>query len=114
MFNEDANALSVRAAAERRVRSGRLLPTGWWTLLRGGKRTGGVRVFALGIQAERQSRAIGPLLYAELLDRAGRKDNITRAEASWILATNHSMNGAIEAAGCHRYKTWRMYRRKPG
>ena len=98
----------------RRVRSGRLFPTGWWTLLRGLKRTSGVRVFALGVQAERQSRAIGPLLYAELLDRAARKDNITRAEASWILATNHSMNGAIEAAGCRRYKTWRMYRRKAG
>jgi GNAT superfamily N-acetyltransferase len=95
-----------------RVRSGRLLPTGWWTLLRGLKRTSGVRVFALGVQAERQSRAIGPLLYAELLDRAGRKDNITRAEASWILATNTAMNRAIETAGCERYKTWRMYRRK--
>jgi hypothetical protein len=95
-----------------KVRTGRLLPTGWWTLLRGVKQTTGARIFALGVTADQQSRALGPLLYGEIVDRVKRHPRITRVEASWILATNKPMNTPIEAAGGVRYKTWRMYRRK--
>ena len=95
-----------------KVRSGRLLPLGWWTLLRGVKKTTGARIFALGVRADQQSRALGPLLYGEIVDRVKHHPRITRVEASWILATNKPMNAPIEAAGGVRYKTWRMYRRK--
>jgi len=95
-----------------KVRSGRLLPLGWWTLLRGVKQTTGARIFALGVRADQQSRALGPLLYSEVVDRVKRHPRITRVEGSWILATNKPMNAPIVAAGGVRYKTWRMYRRK--
>ena len=98
--------------AMQKVRSGRLLPLGWQTLLRGMKKTTGARIFALGVRADQQSRALGPLLYAELVDRVKRHPRIKRVEASWILATNKPMNAPIVAAGGVRYKTWRMYRRK--
>ncbi len=98
--------------AMQKVRSGRLLPLGWWTLLRGVKKTTGARIFALGVRADQQSRALGPLLYGEIVDRVKRHPRITRVEASWILSTNKPMNVPIEAAGGVRYKTWRMYRRK--
>jgi GNAT superfamily N-acetyltransferase len=98
--------------AMRKVRSGRLLPLGWQTLLRGMKKTTGARIFALGVRADQQSRALGPLLYGEIVDRVKRHPRITRVEASWILATNKAMNVPIEAAGGVRYKTWRMYKRK--
>jgi hypothetical protein len=94
-----------------KVRSGRLLPLGWWHLLRGVPRVEGVRIFALGVRPEQQLRAIGPLFYAEIVDRGRAKGHIGWGEASWILATNDRMNKAIAQMGAVRSKTWRMYRR---
>jgi GNAT superfamily N-acetyltransferase len=93
------------------IRSGRLLPTGWWRLLRGAKRISRARVYALGVLPEHRGRAVGPLLYAEIVDRM-RGKGIFRAEASWILDINHSMNSAVEAMGGKHYKTWRMYQHR--
>jgi ribosomal protein S18 acetylase RimI-like enzyme len=92
----------------RRVRSGRLLPLGWWHLLRAARHSKQARVWALGARPDVQSRAIGLLLYAEIVDRL-REKGTALAEASWILATNTAMNSAIEAMGATRYKTWRLY-----
>ena len=97
--------------AMRDIRSGRLLPFGWLPLLRAPKTTTGARIFALGVKSETQSRALGPLLYAEIIDRLKYHPRISRVEASWILATNNRMNAPIGAWGSERYKTWRMYRR---
>jgi len=93
------------------VRNGRLLPTGWWTLLRGVRRATRARVFALGVRPELQNRAVGLRLYGELLGRALAKSQYTSGEASWILSTNAPMNQPLEALGARRYKTWRMYQR---
>jgi hypothetical protein len=98
--------------AMRKVRSGRLLPFGWWHLLRGVKRATGARVFALGVREDVQSRAVGPLLYSKVIDDLRAHPRIHRAEGSWILADNTPMNAALEAAGGERYKTWRMYKRR--
>jgi hypothetical protein len=98
----------------RRVRGGRLLPTGWWHLLRGMGRVHGVRVIALGIRPEDEARAIGPLLYSEIIDRTRRRSGVDMGEASWVLASNHRMNAPIEAMGATRYKVWRMYQRSLG
>jgi hypothetical protein len=64
------------------------------------------------VRQDAQSRAVGPLLYTKIIDDLHDSPKARRAEASWILATNHPMNSAIEGAGGTRYKTWRMYRRK--
>ena len=93
------------------VRSGRLLPTGWWKLLRGARRATEVRVFALGVKPEAQSRALGLLLYGELFERLEANHRIQTAEASWTLATNTAVNEPLQALGGRRYKTWRMYER---
>jgi len=95
-----------------KVRSGRLLPLGWWHLLRGLKKTTRARVWALGVRSDIQSRAVGPLLYAKIIDDLRVHPRIEWVEASWILATNTPMNSAIEGMGAERYKTWRMYKRK--
>ena len=94
-----------------RVRSGRLLPIGWWRLLRGGRRASQARILALGVRPEHERRALGPLLYEELLQRLSARPNIVAAEGGWVLATNRVMNEAAEALGGRRYKTWRLYRR---
>jgi GNAT superfamily N-acetyltransferase len=95
----------------RRVRNGRLLPTGLLKLLMGKDRVNQARVFALGVKPEHQSLAIGPLLYQEIVDRLRARPGIRSAEASWILATNDRMNSAIEGMGATRHKTWRLYQR---
>ncbi|HLK45201.1 MAG TPA: hypothetical protein VKT18_04400, partial [Acidimicrobiales bacterium] len=95
------------------VRSGRLLPTGWFHLWYDLRHPTRARVFALGIKPEQQPRAVGPLLYGEIIARLRAIPTIEMTEASWILATNDAMNGAIAAMGATHYRTWRMYRCEP-
>ena len=119
LMAEDAEGKTVGVAivlpdaneAMAKVRSGRLLPFGWYHLLRGLKRPTRARAFALGIRTEYQSRALGPLLYSQLLENLRAIPTMESGEASWILATNDRMNSAIESLGGERYKTWRMYQR---
>jgi hypothetical protein len=94
-----------------RVRSGRLLPFGWFPLLTGKHRLSHARVWALGIRPDYQHWALGPLLYREIVDRLARDPHIRTAEASWTLATNYRINNQVEAMGAHRSKVWRLYQR---
>jgi ribosomal protein S18 acetylase RimI-like enzyme len=95
----------------KKIRSGRLFPTGWYHLLAARKKPRGARAWALGVKPEFQSRALGPLLYTQIIENLRAIPTMELAEASWILATNDPMNSAIEAMGGTRYKTWRLYRR---
>jgi hypothetical protein len=92
-----------------KLRSGRLLPFGWYHLLRGVPKVTRCRFFALGIKPGQQSLALGPLIYQEALDRMNARPQYVESECSWILATNHRMNSAIEALGGTRSKIWRLY-----
>ncbi len=94
-----------------KIPSGRLLPIGWYHLLRGVPKVTQVRFFALGIKPEHQTLALGPLMYQEALDRLMARSQIVESEASWILASNDRMNKAIETLGGTRYKIWRLYQR---
>ncbi|MGI8750904.1 MAG: hypothetical protein ACR2MN_01025 [Acidimicrobiales bacterium] len=101
----DLNRLMVR------VRSGRLLPFHWIALLAGRKKLSQARVWALGIKPEWQTRALGPLLYAEIVDRLASDPHIRTAEAGWTLASNHRINDQLAAMGARRSKVWRLYQR---
>jgi ribosomal protein S18 acetylase RimI-like enzyme len=96
----------------RRVRSGRLLPFGWFPLLTGRRQVRRARVWALGIRPDYQHLALGPILYREIVDRL-LADGIGLAEASWTLASNHRINDQMAAMGARRSKVWRLYRRPP-
>ncbi len=102
----DVNELMMK------IRSGRLLPTGWYHLLTGLKKVHRARIFALGVKPDQQFLALGPLLYQEMLDRLWVREVLDSAEASWILASNDKMNETVEAAGGRRTKTWRLYERQ--
>jgi hypothetical protein len=95
----------------RRVRSGRLLPFGWYPLLRGRRRVAQARVWALGVRPDYQHLALGPLLYREIVDRLAADPYIRTAEGSWTLATNHRINDQLAAMGGRRSKVWRLYQR---
>jgi hypothetical protein len=94
-----------------KLRSGRLLPLGWYHLLRGVPKVTRVRYFALGIKPDHQSLALGPLIYQEGLDRLMARPQFVEAECSWILASNNRMNKAIETMGGTRSRVWRVYQR---
>jgi ribosomal protein S18 acetylase RimI-like enzyme len=94
-----------------KVRSGRLLPTGWVPLLTGRKKLSHARVWALGVRPDYQHLALGPLLYREIVDRLAADPFIETSEASWTLATNHRINDQLAAMGAHRSKVWRLYQR---
>jgi GNAT superfamily N-acetyltransferase len=96
-----------------RVRSGRLFPTGWASLLVRPKRLKQVRVVVLGVRPDIQNTGLGPLLYAEIVQRL-YEDGIETAEASWTLATNHRINRQLEDMGASRYKTWRLFQMELG
>lgn len=95
----------------RSVRSGRLLPFGWYPLLRAKKRVPRARVWALGVRPDYQHLALGPLLYREIVDRLANDPHIETTEASWTLATNHRINDQISVMGARRNKVWRLYQR---
>lgn len=101
----DMNRLMVKA------RSGRLLPFTWIALLHGRKKVTHARVWALGIKPSWQTRAIGPLLYAEIVERLASDPHIRSAEAGWTLASNHRINDQLAAMGARRSKVWRLYQR---
>ena len=92
-----------------KIRSGRLLPVGWYHLLRGLPKVTRVRVFAVGVKPEQQALGLGPLLYQEGMQGVLDRPEVASAEAGWVLATNDAMNKALEAMGGTRSKTWRMY-----
>ena len=95
----------------RRVRSGRLLPFGWYPLLTGRKRLHSRP--GLGPRRPPGLPAPGAGAAAVPGDRrpSGRRSDIRTAEASWTLATNHRINNQLAAMGAHRSKVWRLYQR---
>ncbi len=95
----------------RKVRSGRLLPTGWIPIVRGRRRATNVRCWALGVRPDFQHLALGPLLLREIIDRVQANPWAIGGEASWTLSTNYRINDQLAAIGGVRSKTWRLYQR---
>jgi hypothetical protein len=94
----------------KRVRNGRLLPTGLVTIAAGKHRLRTGRVLALGIRAEFRTRSILPLFMYEAARRAIAWGS-PGAEASWILDDNHAMRQPLEAMGGRVYRRWRILER---
>ena len=95
----------------KRIRNGRLLPTGLIKLLLGKRGIRSGRVMALGVKREYRRSDVFALLVDELY-RRGTAYGITKAEASWILADNDLMNRPMRAMGAREYRRWRIYERQ--
>jgi len=89
---------------------GRLLPLGWWRLLRQRRRLGVMRVMAMGFRREYQNIGFAAAIYRDII-RLGRAAGYDRSEISWVLEDNVMMVRAAEMLGAERYKTYRMYGR---
>jgi hypothetical protein len=90
---------------------GRLLPFGWWYLLRREHYIDRLRVGFLGVKPEYQYTGAGSVLYDEHF-RAGEDTPFKAGEACWILETNQSMNRALAAMNGRVVKRYRVYERR--
>lgn len=89
--------------------NGRLLPLGWWTLMRTMKKVDQMRMFGAAALPRFRHRGITALLFLEIIERAWNL-GYQIAEASWVLEDNQLSDGTIRAAfNPTLYKTYRIY-----
>ncbi len=92
----------------KKIRNGRLLPTGWLTFLFNKNKIKGVRVITLGVKQQYQPFGLGSVFYMETIQR-GLAKGYDHAEMSWILEDNDLMNRAALMLGGRVYKRYRIY-----
>jgi GNAT superfamily N-acetyltransferase len=91
--------------------NGKLLPLGWWYLLRKGRIMDRVRVGFLGVKPEYQHTGVAARLYQLHFDAAEARPQ-KGGEMGWILETNTAMNRGMEAMGGRVVKRYRVYERE--
>jgi hypothetical protein len=69
------------------------------------------RVLLLGVVPDFRRLGLYPLLIAEIY-RRGQARGYRRAELSWTLEDNDTVNAGIEASGGRHYKTYRIYEKR--
>jgi hypothetical protein len=95
----------------KKVKRGRLFPTGVFKLLFGRKKINAMRILALGVLEPYRKMGIEACFYATIM-KNGRKKGFKMAEASWMLEHNDLMNRAIEHMNGKRYKTYRIFEKQ--
>ena len=95
----------------KKIKRGRLLPTGIFKLLTGKGKIDYVRVLALGVEPEYRRLGIEACFYAEIIEQCIAK-NITGGEASWILENNELMNNGLKKLNATPYKRYRIYKKE--
>lgn len=91
--------------------NGRLLPFGFFKLMRHARRIDRARVFALGLKKEFRGTGIDAVFYLKTF-QAGQKLGHHTGESSWILEDNWKMRRALEKVGAEIHKTYRVYKKE--
>jgi len=93
---------------------GRLLPFGWikvlWRFRVNRLKSG--RIFLLGVRKAYQGTLLGAMIAILLIENirdVARDYGFRWAELSWVLEDNKKIIDYLEAYGCERYKTYRIY-----
>jgi len=86
---------------------GKLLPLGWWRLMRAKRTTDRLRTFVLGVIPGFRKRGIEAALLIASYEHKGER--YTWHEASWVLEDNAAMLNGLKIYGVKPYKRWRMY-----
>lgn len=92
----------------KKIKRGRLLPTGIFKLLFGLKKVSGLRVLLLGVLEGYRKLGIEACLYGQLIKNSDNTP-VAYAECSWMLEDNYLMNHAIEQINGVQYKRYRIY-----
>lgn len=93
---------------QKKIKRGRLLPTGIFKLLFGMKKVNGIRILLLGVVDGYRKMGIEACIYGHIIKTYKRK-GFKYAEASWTLEHNDMVNNAIKAINGVPYKTYRIY-----
>ncbi len=91
-----------------KVKRGRLLPTGIFTILLNKSKIKSIRIYALGVIDGYRKMGIEACLYGTIIREYKRK-GFTHAEAGWTLENNDLINNAIIAIKGDPYKKYRIY-----
>jgi hypothetical protein len=94
----------------KRIRNGRLFPTGLAKIVLGMSKLRTGRVIALGIKEEFRTGSVLPLFMYEAARRAIAWGS-PGAEASWVLEDNYGMRQPLESLGGRLYRRWRIFDR---
>ncbi|MDO6388660.1 hypothetical protein Q4E40_00890 [Pontibacter sp. BT731] len=92
----------------KKIRRGRLLPTGIFKLLLLRKKITAVRIIALGVVEGYRKMGIEACFYGAAMQKH-REKKMQSAEASWILENNVLMNQGLLKMGATPYKKYRIY-----
>lgn len=87
---------------------GKLLPFGWWKLLRGLKRIDAMRGMVMGVRPQFRKMGIDYAFYTEGL-RVAHTRGYRTIELSWILAHNVELIHALERLEATETKRYRLY-----
>ncbi|HVC98216.1 MAG TPA: GNAT family N-acetyltransferase [Pirellulales bacterium] len=87
---------------------GRLLPFGWFHLLRNRKGMKCIRVLSINVVPEYQRWGLGLVLMKSLVPKA-LEIGIQESEFSWVSEDNTMARLGLEKGGARHYKTYRMY-----
>lgn len=102
--------------ALRHLKNGRLtqfgLPIGLMRLLYYKRRIKTTRLVALGIVPEYRRHGIAEMLVLRVIESVMVRRGFSGGECSLVLEDNHLMNRFLAAIGAHKYKTYRIYRRR--
>lgn len=87
---------------------GSLLPFGWLKFLRAKRNIKGARTLLLGVKPEHRLKGVDVLLIDETI-RYGVSRGYCRAECSWILEDNATMNRSLEKYGATLKNVYRLF-----
>lgn len=96
---------------QKRIKRGRLLPTGIFKLLFGMKKITGIRILLLGVVEGYRKLGIEACIYGNIIKTYKRK-GFKYAEASWTLEHNDLVNNAIKAIKGDPYKKYRIFEKR--
>jgi GNAT superfamily N-acetyltransferase len=88
--------------------NGRLLPLGWWRLLRAIRRIRTASFKLIGVMPEFRGSGLHALLIRHAV-QAVQEAGFKRLEASLIDERNHPMRRVVESAGLSVYRRYRIY-----
>ncbi|MDO5552635.1 MAG: GNAT family N-acetyltransferase [Planctomycetia bacterium] len=88
--------------------NGRLLPFGWYHLIRKKSELKRIRIISTNVLPEYQMMGLGLVLLNGLVPQA-LKCGLQEAEFSWVLESNQYSRGSLERGGAIRNKTYRIY-----
>ena len=90
--------------------NGRLLPFGWWKIMRDKSKINQIRVIVMGVLHEYRRKGLEAAMVYYIYKNAMEK-GYQWAEMGWILESNTVMNRLVERIDGDRFKSYRLFQR---